>query len=87
MLQTCTGSKVIQNTYKMMAFIVFKQQVFLIKLYLGSDMVGTRRLDIKVSNEPVLNLYTLSHVHIEHSFTMNTLTLNHAMKNQLLKAC
>lgn len=30
MLQTCIGSKVIQNTYKMMAFIVFKQQKFLI---------------------------------------------------------
>lgn len=44
--------------------------MFLIKLYLGSDMVGTHRLDIKVSNEPVLNLYTLSHVHTEYSFTM-----------------
>lgn len=27
MLQTCIGSKVIQNTYKMMAFIVFKRQI------------------------------------------------------------
>lgn len=30
MLQMCIGSKVIQNTYKMMAFIVFKRQNFLI---------------------------------------------------------
>lgn len=30
MLQTWIGSKVIQNTYKMMAFIVFKRQNFLI---------------------------------------------------------
>lgn len=30
MLQTWIGSKVIQNTYKMMAFIVFKRQKFLI---------------------------------------------------------
>lgn len=27
MLQTWIGSKVIQNTYKMMAFIVFKRQI------------------------------------------------------------